>query len=396
MMEQERRGYWSVADKFVCPECVSDYALQEHIKACAVSKSCSYCGKKSRRQIAAKFDDLSEAILNGLRSEYGDPYNEGVPWDEGEWVGDVIDSYDAIFEKAGLDVETEELRQDILTALGDHQWCQRDFYRLSPSKALQYGWRRFSSFIKHRARFVFLNVEDAALDSMDDDHIPVSSFLAIFGSLVQRLNLVRVIPAGTWVYRLRIHDANTSLKSASELGSPPVEACVFPNRMSPAGISMFYGAFDKETCIAETYRPDGKHHNGTFGHFKNLRDLVLLDLTKVPFTPSIFEPCSRDTRHNIAFLRGFIGDITMPVQKDGREHIEYVPTQVVSEYVRHVLKIGDKPLDGIVYLSSRERGSAACVLFFDNEACVDSVHGTGGEELHLYKVSHDSFCADKA
>lgn len=180
-MEQQERGYWSVAGKFVCPDCVGDYALQVYIRSKAISNSCSYCGKKSRRNIAAKFDDLSAAILAGLRSEYGTPDDEGVPWDEGEWVGEVLDTYCTLFEEVGLDVECDELRQDIITALGDHQWCQRDFYRLSPSETLQYGWNRFVSFIKHSARFVFLNVEDAALNSMDDDHIPVSKFLGIFG-----------------------------------------------------------------------------------------------------------------------------------------------------------------------------------------------------------------------
>lgn len=154
---------------------------------------------------------------------------------------------------------------------------------------------------------------------------------------------------------------------------------------------MFYGAFDKDTCIVETYIPEGKHQHGTFGHFKNLRDLTLVDLTNVPSMPSIFEPGSRNKRHNIKFLRAFIRDITKPVCKNGLEHIDYVPTQVVSEYLRHILKISGKSLDGIVYQSSRPGGSEACVLFFDSSSCVDRVQGERGEELLLYKVSHKNF-----
>lgn len=390
MLEQQARGWWSIPGKFVCDDCVDDYALQKLIRTSATQSSCSYCGRKSRYAIAAKFDVLAEAIMEGLRSEYGDPNDEGVPWDEG-WVGEVIDTYDALFNEAELDVENDDLRQDIIKSLGDNQWCQRDFYRLSPSKALQYGWQRFAEFIKYKARFVFLNVEDAATDEMDDDHIPVSKFLEILGEVVRHLKLFRALPEGSNIYRLRIHDRATSLSTAAELGSPPIEACTFPNRMSPAGIPMFYGAFDKDTCVAETYSPDGKNHHGTFGHFITLREMVLLDLTKAPPTPSIFEPKTRDKRHNIAFLRSFIRDIAAPITKDGREHIEYVPTQVVSEYFRHVLKAKRKSIDGIVYPSAREGGKEACVLFFENSACVDSASGAREEVLLLHKVSRIDF-----
>jgi hypothetical protein len=135
--------------------------------------------------------------------------------------------------------------------------------------------------------------------------------------------------------------------------------------MSPAGISMFHGAFARETCVSETYDLSGKNHHGTFSVFKNLRELTLLDMTKVPPTPSVFELESREMRHNIRFLHSFLQDFTKPVAKDGREHIEYVPTQVISEYVRHVLKLGGNRVDGIVYSSSRRKGHEACVLFFD-------------------------------
>lgn len=390
LLEQQARGWYGIPNKFVCDNCVNDYALQEIIRTKATQCSCSYCGRKSRHAIAAKFDDLAQALMAGLRSEYGDPNEEGVPWDKG-WVGDVIDTYDALFDEAELYIENNDLRQDIISSLGDNQWCQRNFYRLPPDKALQYGWQRFAEFIKHKARFVFLNIEDAATDKMDDDHIPVSKFLEILGEIAQQLNLFRTLPTGTNIYRLRIHDRTTLLRTAAELGSPPIDACTFPNRMSPAGIPMFYGAFDKKTCIAETYDPEGKNHHGTFGHFQTLREMVVLDLTKAPPTPSIFEPKTRNTRHNIAFLRSFIQDIAAPISKDGREHIEYAPTQVVSEYIRHVLKAKRKSIDGIIYPSAREGGKDACVLFFENSACVDSVSEANEKELLLHKVSSKDF-----
>jgi len=55
---------------------------------------------------------------------------------------------------------------------------------------------------------------------------------------------------------------------------------------------------------------------------------------------------------------------------DGYEHIEYVPTQVVTEYFRYVVpEIAIYKIDGIVYPSAKEGGKNCCVLFFDNDEC---------------------------
>ncbi|MCV5735784.1 RES family NAD+ phosphorylase, partial [Escherichia coli] len=68
-------------------------------------------------------------------------------------------------------------------------------------------------------------------------------------NVVDSLNLYKNIKVGEKVLRVRIHDKKTKLNSANDIGSPPVEFAVYPNRMSPSGISMFYGAFDRRTAI---------------------------------------------------------------------------------------------------------------------------------------------------
>jgi hypothetical protein len=60
------------------------------------------------------------------------------------------------------------------------------------------------------------------------------------------------------------------------------------------------------------------------------------------------------------------------------EHVDYVPTQIVTEYFRHRFRLsGGGSLDGIKYRSSRT-GQPACVLFFDSDDC-------GGETEFLTK-----------
>ena len=54
------------------------------------------------------------------------------------------------------------------------------------------------------------------------------------------------------------------------------------------------------------------------------------------------------------FLRRFAEDIVLPIELDGREHIDYVPTQVFTEYLRYAFP-GDSP-DGLVFSSARAQG----------------------------------------
>lgn len=59
---------------------------------------------------------------------------------------------------------------------------------------------------------------------------------------------------------------------------------------------------------------------------------------------------------------------------DGREHIEYVPTQIITEYFRY--KFATKKIekiDGIIYPSSKDRRMNACVLFMDHWESLDKL-----------------------
>ncbi|WP_146060416.1 RES domain-containing protein [Amycolatopsis sp. CA-128772] len=66
-------------------------------------------------------------------------------------------------------------------------------------------------------------------------------------------------------------------------------------------------------------------------------------------------------RYDLVFLHRFAADLGKPIALDGREHIEYVATQVVTEYLRFV---SSNAVDGILYRSAQNDG-VCCVLFYD-------------------------------
>lgn len=134
---------------------------------------------------------------------------------------------------------------------------------------------------------------------------------------------------------------------------------------------MFYGALDEQTAILETFEESaGAGKELTIAVFKPDRTLRLLDLTDLPMAPSQFDEENWHLRKPIAFLRGFVADLRKPTSRDGMEHVDYVPTQVVTEYVRHRLRwVDGQPVDGIAFQSSRPGGRTSVVLFADRAAC---------------------------
>jgi hypothetical protein len=104
------------------------------------------------------------------------------------------------------------------------------------------------------------------------------------------------------------------------------------------------------------------------GKFVNDRELLILDLTRLPEVPSVFAELPDtmgDPRPQLGFLHSISRDISRPIARDDRVHVEYVPTQIVTEYVRTVVKIGKRKIDGIRYNSSRLHTATALVLFAD-------------------------------
>jgi ribosomal protein L34 len=142
--------------------------------------------------------------------------------------------------------------------------------------------------------------------------------------------------------------------------------------MSPAGIPMFYGAFDIKTAIKETYQPKNYKQIATVAKFKILKDITLIDLTCIPSYLDFFEDADYNN-HQIRFLNDFVSDISKGIDKDGLEHIEYVPTQIITEHLRYVhhTKNDREKIHGLIYRSSKHNGKNAVVIFCENEHCVE-------------------------
>lgn len=91
--------------------------------------------------------------------------------------------------------------------------------------------------------------------------------------------------------------------------------------------------------------------------------ISVIDFSNIPDLPSQFNIKALKHREKILFLQDFVKDLSRPVEKDGREHIDYVPTQIISEFFRY----GFEPrIKGIKYQSIKNKGGLN-VAFFESD-----------------------------
>jgi hypothetical protein len=349
----------------VCPLHVADIVLQQRIKAHATEPACSYCAANGPAPIAVSWAAFMEALLVGVGVHY-QPVSTDV--DDAVPVGRVARE---IIGLAG--VSHPKLVDDISGALGGTPgWVPRDRRNSNGIDQLSYSWDAFKHIVKHEMRYFF------ASRSTGSGDMTALQVLQEVSDLGENHPAVWPAPCPAPLFRARMATTESEAshwRHAGDLGPPPPEWAA-ANRMSPAGISIFYGATDRSTAIAEA----GAHAAHRFvvtGEFTPTRELHLIDLTNLPEPPSIFDAGSHTEYFVVRFLQRFIHDITLPVELDGHEHIDYVPTQVFTEYFRYAFP--DR-VDGLMFPSAQGPGINV-VVFVGADGCADRGSETGDTTL---------------
>jgi hypothetical protein len=378
MMEQHEQGWYS-GDGFVCRDCVLDKALATTIDANVAETACDYCGATSDEPIAADIDVLLEAFATGLYFEYEDPVNQ-VAYDsaEGGYQMDLSTTLDLAIEH---EVTENEKVLDALAFCIEHDWVQRDPYALTPHEALAWGWNDFRDYVMHSRRFTFLVPNDERAKRRGHGEIPLEDMLASLASAITDAQLAKQVPAGTSYWRARPHRKTESFSTAKELGSPP-SAAARTNRMTPAGISGFYGASTKKVAVDEVLGYAEADSVLTVARFETSKPMTVVDLVDLPAVPSLFDPDNRHRRAATQFLRDFAADVAKISNPDDQQHLDYVPTQIVSEYLRYKYDTNG-PIEGLRWRSTKDPNETSTVLFLDNDACVDAVTGWRDRQEHL-------------
>lgn len=380
--EQEQSQGWSFTDQLVCSKCVVEDALKAVVASDEESdNTCDFCG----RSPAAPLDTLLEGFVNGLRNVYGNADDVGVPYSsaEGGYVGaatwdthDLIEMYYDVFGH-------EDLPEAVAAAIELSMWAEQDFIADHMDEALLDAWNRFCEQVQHRTRYVFHH-ERRHSDGFNDlyaGEISPSRILVEIGRYLDQVGVIREIPAGTKFWRATMHGEPIDL-TAARLGTAPRKYAKQANRMSPAGIPMFYGADSLETAVKEVVVRSTEIHV-TAAQFATTHPCVVADFTSLIPAPSQFDPELGRLFRVVPFLRKFRDRLSQPA-RETYEQIDYVPTQIVTEYLLQVYEGAD--VVGLVY-DSALTGDRCIVLDVPNDRCIEPQ--SAGDKLALV-IDRDS------
>lgn len=366
---------------YCCVNCFDEKFIQRFIKEKKTKGNCDYCNSKNVYIASTK--DVGKFIREGIYRAYKNVDDEGIYWDseekeciEGENILDILNN-EGVFSEKIYSIEKESiLCNDLIKDSGPNYYEIKDGdldpidngHALLVLKNLYFGreenrfcssWSRFKYIVKHYSRFFDLESNQKNREAL---------FRPIL-KLIKRSKVILYKGHCLWRARIIKEKFKDDKESLLKIFGPPPLNNSCNNRMNPIGISYTYLSDDEETCIAEI-----KPYVGDIVYLAKFivkRDLTLLDLSLIPKIKikSIFDSkYDHDMRWAKDFIKMFIDDISKPVLPSESE-LEYIPTQVIAEFIRN------HGYDGIKYQSSQNTSGYNYTLFYGPKE-------EGGEHLH--------------
>lgn len=384
MDEAEAKGLYlpEAGECYLCAEHFKDVYIQRLILSNGKRGVCSYCGGE---HIVMDLRDFVELIHGRITDYFATVTEECPPSASVVYDGDETDAEtNQYFRKVGngnfvvfrgtpyhestdellahlrLYGDNDDLNNDLRICFVEHEWVKRDAFGLDEHEALFYSWEEFADSVI-TGRPIELTGDEWA----EDEWIKMEAKCIVqsIGRMAQAYGLCHELPIGTILFRARNVDVEDEIKGFDDLTSPP-DNCASQNRMSRAGVSMFYGAFSasgaSDECV-KSGKPLCAH-----GKFVTTRRLRVLDLSYLP--PISF---FMDGWQECRFLKDFHDDVSKPIAEEDKT-TEYIPTQFFTEYIRTNLRDSDcKGMDGIIYNSSK--GYSKNIVLFYDQKCSRSV-----------------------
>ena len=362
----------------VCHWCVRDTYLANELLDRGTLRSCSYCFElRNTFQLDELATKIHEVIDRHFQLTPNEPVEPEELWDRAmgrDWVRSGISPSDLVAEITGV---SQEIADDVVKLLSqtlgwrnvpdggeDPYQYEARHEELGPETGTYWSiWERVPNSIRDQARYFNTDAESVLSRLFSELH----SLRTLAGESV--VQVIGAYDVDMFIWRARRASSEDQLRTiltnpAAEMGPPPSESAP-AGRMNAAGIPVFYGALEQDTCIAEVRPPVGSYVvTGKFQLLKTVRLLDLNLLQDVTIETSYFDPEYADRSNRVAFLKQFGRELTRPVMPED-ETREYIATQVIAEYLAHKMQ---PRIDGIFFRSAQTDPPGENVVLF-NHAC---------------------------
>ena len=404
-------------DLLVCDLCVGDSIIRQRIRSEGRVGRCDFCSRTRKRRCIS-ISELSEVVRPVFEANYRVAQEEphfSVESDNVEYRAEGESAANVVSEILEIDYDVGEGVAEYLDEStyvdikhGEEPFFGREEgYEETPVSDYEYQelWESFCNSVQHDTRFfnehaigilkgIFDGIKSGKLE---DGRSPIYEIGR--GTRIDSVFRARVVRSGADMLRF----VNNPSK---ELGPPPKNIAT-AGRMNPAGVSVFYGALDEHTCIAELRLAVGE--SAVVGKFRIARKLRVLDFTRFKEFQgpvSMFDPAFSSVISQRKFLRRFRHEISRPIRPTDQEN-SYVPTQAVAEYLA---KIHEPPIDALIYPSAQTKegdqiGSCTLVSIRDAKYFLTAAHViderehfplyVGGSDLIELELERGSFWSTK-
>lgn len=357
----------------LCHLCIGDPYLADEA-GLGTRQACFHCGKMepglTLAELSERIHPVFEEWFQQVNEEHGSPVSE--------IIASIAHVDDDVAERIADQLSDDHGYMAVRDGGEDPYESFNHYAEVGvPRERQQERWQRFKESLLGEARYFNRHVETW----LDDVFRDLNDHATWKGDPVIRL----LEPdADKGFYRARWVQSETQL--AELLGDPPARLGPPPTgtaragRMNAAGISVFYGARDLETCIAEIRPPVGAHV--AHGRFALTRPVRLLDLNvaeNIVDDASYFDPDHDRKAQRAAIVRAIAKQIAWPVLPSD-ELFGYLPTQVIAEYLAERT---DPQVDGILYRSTQTGSTGQNVVLFNRASRVEPL------DLETHEVDVD-------
>ena len=368
--------------RYVCHACIDDKVLAKQVEKEGTQAECTYC---RATKTAFTLADLSYCIHQVVKEHFIPAPENDDPEQSRQGLKDIETVIEAVAHlEQGIAADVREylfngLACTINVAGGEENpYSHGMLYeeREADTSDLRSDWWILNEAIRSRARFFGATTVDI-LDKIFEN---LDSLRTIGGKSVIR----EIKPGETYstFWRARTAHSAWEIKSiieslSSQLGPPPSDKAT-AGRMNAEGIPVFYGALEEETCVSEVRAPVGSYV--VLVKFDLLNPIRVLDLTELsnPYSDfSHFDPNYIERRSRASFLEQLAGEMSRPVMPH-QEAQEYIPTQIVSEYLANQFK---PCLHGIIFNSAQTGRSGHNVVLFNGTCSVEAYEPPPGTSI---------------